>query len=157
MTQQELLQSLNTEQGAALNVILEQNFNLNGSEAARKAAVEKLASIVVEHDAAKSELASLKSALAFANSVVEQGKGVQAELDSTKAQLASAQAQLDAARAIYAKAKDALQAGDVIALKALHAEVEKPAVQREIDALTAQLDALQKKQAGLGDAQDPGK
>lgn len=135
MTQQELLQSLSTEQGAALNVILEENFNLRGNTDALKSLTEKHTATQKELDSAKSELASTKAQLVPL-------LNAQAELDATKSELASV-------KAIYEKAKFALQSGDVDALKAIHAEVEKPIVQREIESIDAQIAELQQKQKEL--------
>src|SRR6266853_1343940 len=61
MTQQELLQSLNTEQGAALNTILEENFNLRGSAEHAKTLGQQLAEATAAKDEALSALQASKA------------------------------------------------------------------------------------------------
>lgn len=76
MTQQELLKSLNTEQGAALNAILEQSFNLRGAMERVKQVESKMADM--EAEAKKPERQKRKEAL------MQQKERLEAELAEMK-------------------------------------------------------------------------
>lgn len=98
MTQQELLKSLNTEQGAALNAILTENFNLRG-------ATDQLAALTSENAALKSANAALTAVKAELDMLKKPEQ--QKRMEALLAQKAAVEAELAklAERTVVAVAK----------------------------------------------------